>query len=223
MAESKHKIAVVAGVNNDAGRAAVTSLDYAGWKVVGMDAASKSELPTMTGLHDYVALDLTDRNGVAQAIRKIEAEAGPVELLFAATGFEQNRQCAGFLETPIAQWKNALNGWLSSSINACYAAAPGMVQRKSGRILLFCPDYSKLNGDHILDAAASATLHGFSKSFGVEMAPHNVLVNCLFANLPIDQDAIGAMTHFLADSGNYVSAQVISIHGIDGKDEEVKS
>ena len=86
--------------------------------------------------------------------------------------------------------------------------------------MILSPDFSKINEENILNATGAGTLHGFAKSFGVEVAKDNVLVNCIYANLPFDNEAIAANVQFLADSGNYVSAQVISVRG---KDKEVRA
>ena len=65
-----------------------------------------------------------------------------------------------------------------------------------------------------MNAAAARTLYGFAKSFGVEVAASNVMVNALSPNLPFDMDAITAMIYYLADKDNYTTAQVVSITGI---------
>ena len=138
---------------------------------------------------------------------------GEIDALFCATGFEADRQCGDFLETPVGQWQKCLDGWLGSSVNACFAVAPGMAARKEGRIMILAPDYSKASKGNVLTATGAGTLHGFAKSFGVEMAKDNVLVNCIWPNVPYDEEAIASSVHFLAESGNYVSAQVISLKG----------
>lgn len=88
-----------------------------------------------------------------------------------------------------------------------------MAENKEGKIILLSSDYSQEKGDHILNATAANALHGFGKSFGVEMAPANVLVNVLFANTPFDLDKVAGTVLFLADKDTYTSAQVVSITG----------
>jgi 2-hydroxycyclohexanecarboxyl-CoA dehydrogenase len=211
MLQKNNKLALVAGVANPIGVAVAKELAGAGWSIVGFDASISP--PEAEGLERYVPLDMTDRKQFVEAVADVQQDLGEIDALFCATGFEPDRQCGDFIDTPIDQWEKCLDGWLNSTTNACFAVAPGMVSRQQGRIVILSPDYSREAGDHVLDAIGAGTLHGFAKSFGVEMAKENVLVNCLWPNSPFDLDAIAASVRFLADSGDYVSAQVISVRG----------
>lgn len=219
MASKASRTALIAGFQNGAGRGAAEALAEAGWKVLAVDVVPRYNLKQGDLLTGYRSLDLTDRKECRKACQELETEFGIIDFLFCATGFEEDRKPAGFLETPIDQWEKTLDGWLKSTINVCSAVAPAMTTRQEGKMVILSPDYGKVPGDWILEATAAGTLHGFAKSFGVEMAPSNVLVNCLAPTMPLDSAKIGATVRFLADSGNYVSAQVVSIHG----EEEVQS
>lgn len=208
---NKIKTALIAGAENPIGADVAEKLKASGWRVIGIDSIHESGL---TGtLDEYVLFDMTDRKKFKEFVGGLESRYERIDLLFCATGFEADRQCGSFLETPIEQWQKCLNGWLSSSINACAAVAPAMVKRKEGRIAILSPDYSKVTEENILTATGAGTLHGFAKSFGTEMAKENVLVNCIWPSVPYDEEAIAATVHFLAESGNYISAQVISLKG----------
>ena len=87
--------------------------------------------------------------------------------------------------------------------------------RNEGKIILVSSDYSREPGEHVNEAVSAHTLHGFAKSFGVEMAPKNVLVNALFINSPFNLEAVAETAFFLADKDTYTSAQVVSITGAD--------
>ncbi len=208
---NNERVVLIAGVENRVGTAVAKKLKDAGWKVIGIDVLPKANLAK--DLDEYFPLDMTDRKRFKESVNVMEKTYGEIHTLFCATGFEENRQCGDFLGTPVEQWQKCLDGWLGSSINACAAVAPNMVKRKEGRIMILSPDYSRVNNENIFMAVGAGTLHGFAKSFGVEMAKDNVLVNCIWPNAPFDEDAIAAAVQFLADSGNYVAAQVISIKG----------
>lgn len=208
---NKKRAALIAGVESRSGAAVAEKMKGSGWKVIGVDILPETSLSGK--LDEYVMLDMTDRQKFKELVIGLENTYGGIDLLFCATGFEEGRQCGDFLETSIEQWQKCLDGWLGSSINACAAVAPGMAERKAGRIAILSPDYSKAEGENVLMATGAGTLHGFAKSFGVEMAKENVLVNCVWPGAPYDEEAIAAAVHFLAESGNYVSAQVISLKG----------
>lgn len=211
MLQNNNKLALIAGSENPIGDAVAKELSTAGWSVVGIDATPNGK--QTQHLDRYIPLDMTDRNAFVGTVAAVEKEYGSIGVLFCATGFEPDRQCGDFLETPIGQWEKCLDGWLSSTTNACFAVAPHMVASQSGRIVILSPDYKNEAEENVLAAIGAGTLHGFAKSFGVEMAKENVLVNCLWPNSPFDLSNIAATVRFLADSGDYVSAQVISLQG----------
>jgi len=190
-------------------------LHQAGWTVIGADLAPKYNLKKGTDLEAYYNLDMTDRIKFKEAVADMEERHGPIQGLFCATGLEEDTLEVGFLAASMEQWQQVLDRWLKSSINACAAVGPYMKGRNSGRIILLSADYSKAEGDNVMNATSAGTLHGFAKSFGVEVAKDNVLVNSLYPNVPLDPEKIAATVKFLMESGNYVSAQVISIHGED--------
>lgn len=213
MDRNKKPIALIAGAANEIGAAVTARLTGAGWTMLGIDAIPEEEQNMAQDLAAYYYLDMTERKSFKETVAEMEAVHGPIQALLCVTGLEASRQSGTFLETSIAQWQRTLEGWLKSSVNACAAVAPYMVKRKEGRIMILSPDYSKVQEENILNAAGAGTLHGYAKSFGVEMAKENVLVNCLYPNLPFDHEAIAASVQFLAESGSYVSAQVVSIRG----------
>ena len=130
--------------------------------------------------------------------------------MFNTAGYEINTL---FEKTPTIFWQQLLDTILGGSANLCRAAAPYMVKRKHGKIILLCADYNYADGDNVMNAAAFGTLHGFAKSFGTEMAPENVLVNVLSANVPFEADIIAETVFYLADKDTYTSAQVVSVSG----------
>lgn len=178
-----------------------------GWNVAGVDLFDN---PSKSGADIYVKCDVRSSIDMIEAVRRIESQY-PVDAIFTAAGTEIE---TAFEETKMEDWKNLLNTVLGGASNACAAIAPYMVERKYGKIILLSPDYRWMRGDSIMNAVAAATLYGFAKSFGVEVAASNVMVNALSPNLPFDMDAMIAMIYYLADKDNYTTAQVVSIAGI---------
>lgn len=198
---------LIAGSNGNVGKTVTELFINKGWNVVGIDIENKNESKATS----FYTVDIKDTDAITKTVEIIE-KAGPIDALFNAAGYEINKD---FEEVRSEEWDCLLDTVLGGSGNLCKAVAPKMVNRKDGKIILLSCDYSKEQDCAIIDAVAAHTLHGFGKSFGVEMAPENVLVNVLFANTPLDYEKIAETVFFLADKDTYTSAQVISISGAE--------
>lgn len=199
------KTILIAGCCGTIGSAAAELFKRRGWNVAGIDI--KDEAPS--AVDKYIKADVRDAEAVAKAVDRIDAET-PIDALFNTAGYILGKD---FEETSSEEWAELLDTVLGGSGNLCKAAAPKMAERKNGKIILLSSDYSKEAGDKVMDAAATNTLHGFGKSFGVEMAAENVLVNVLFANTPMDVEKVTETAFFLADRDTYTAAQVVSVTG----------
>jgi len=204
------KVILITGADGKAGSAAAQKFKSNGWKVVGIDIKKECSIDHAAFLDDFICCDVRDRSNMIESVRIIEEKHGAIEALFTAAGVELNER---FENTSPIEWKNVLDTCLAGTANACAAVAPHMVERKNGRIVVLSPDYGKTESGHILDATAAGTLHGFIKSFGVELAKNEVMANAIFANVPFDLDGLASTVMFLAERGDYITAQVISIRG----------
>lgn len=200
------KYILIAGCCGNVGEKAAAKFKENGWGVVGIDI---SEGCSGCICDEYYKCDITDKEAVLKIVAEADAKYG-FDALFNAAGYEIE---TGFEETDINEWKKLLNTILGGAANLCDAIGPCMVERKEGKIILLSSDYSKDPEDQVMNASASGTLHGFAKSFGVEVAADNVLVNALFANTPFDMTAVVDTVFYLADKDTYTSAQVVSVTG----------
>ena len=201
------KTIFIAGCDGNVGKATAELFAANGWRVVGADIKDSTDAK----VDKFISLDVTDADAVAKAADEVDQET-PVDAVLNAAGYEVAKD---FEETTAEEWSKLLTTILGGAGNLCKAFAPKMIDRKEGKIILLSSDYSKEGGEHVIDATASNTLHGFTKSFGVEMAPENVLVNVLFVNTPFDLEKVAETVLFLADKDTYTSAQVVSITGAD--------
>ena len=201
------KTIFIAGISGRMGSAAAGLFKEAGWNVTGLDIK-----PEGCGCEDtFISADVRDPEAVAAAIEKVDSQT-PIDAVFNAAGYELAKD---FEAVTAEEWADLLDTTLGGAGNLCRAIGPKMAERKEGKIILFSSDYSSAEGDTVVDAVAAHTLHGFAKSFGVEMAPENVLVNVIFANTPLDAEKVSETVFFLADKDTYTSAQVVSIGGQD--------
>lgn len=200
------KTILIAGCCGTVGKAAIELFKKNDWNVAGIDIKADT-----SDVDKFIQADVRNAEEIAKAVDEIDKEM-KIDALLNAAGYEINKD---FEEVTADEWAALLDTVLGGAGNLCKAAAPKMIARKGGKIILLSPDYSREGGDNVINATAANTLHGFAKSFGVEMAPSNVLVNVLFANTPLDIEKVTETVLFLADRDTYTSAQVVSISGAD--------
>ena len=187
---------LITGAKSKVGIAVANEFKNAGWNVIEFGEKNN--------------VDIANRDDVKKEIALIEKGGTCIDAVFHISTKQVDTK---FEDTPIEEWQELLHNWLGGTANICSAVAPYMIKRKEGKIMIFSPDYSAVKGDCILNATASGTLHGFVKSFGVEVAPHNVLVNALWAGQPFDLSSIASTAYYFATIDTYTTAQVVSIKG----------
>lgn len=208
----KNKSILISGCAGKVGNAAARLFRQRGWNVIGLDLCTDSKNADRS-----YQCDLRDSKKVSEVIGKIE-EQQPLDAVFHSAGISLK---SGFEQTDMKDWQRLLETVFGGAANLCRAEAPHMIQRKQGKIILLAPDYKWEERECIMDAAAAGMLHGFAKCFGAEIAEHNVLVNALAPNVPIDLATLAETVFYLADQDTYTAAQVVSIGGV--KKEEVKN
>jgi NAD(P)-dependent dehydrogenase (short-subunit alcohol dehydrogenase family) len=122
--------------------------------------------------------DVTNPEQMAVAVDRIRVTYGGVpDVLICAAGIAGPLQA--FLQTGIRAWADALQVNLMGSIHACRAVLPGMVERRRGKIIVIVCDAGvapKVNFSSY--NTAKAALVRFVESVGLEVADHNVQINC---------------------------------------------
>lgn len=121
--------------------------------------------------------DVADRAAVDAAVDACVSERGPVEILVNNAGMFLWKR---FLDLSPEEWERVIATNLTSAYNLCRAIVPGMVERRSGRIVNVSSIHG-LHGDANLTAhcAAKFGLVGFTESLARELREHNVTVNAV--------------------------------------------
>ena len=119
--------------------------------------------------------DLGDFEAAGAAIRKLESQLGPIEILVNAAGITRDARLA---KMSPQQWREVLSSNLDSVFNATKAVFDGMCQRGFGRIV----NISSVNGQkgqfgQANYSAAKAGMHGFTMAVAQEGAAKGVTVN----------------------------------------------
>ena len=172
--------ALVTGSSQGIGLALAGALAAAGAHVTlnGRDAAKLATAAaslSAAGLANVTtaAFDVTDE----AAVQAASAGLGAVDILVNNTGIHRR----GPLETmPLADWEAVLKTNLTSAFLVARAVGPGMIRRRSGKIINVCSLMSDLarptTGNY---AAAKGGLKMLTRAMCAEWARHNVQVNGL--------------------------------------------
>jgi NAD(P)-dependent dehydrogenase (short-subunit alcohol dehydrogenase family) len=107
------------------------------------------------------------------------AELGPVDLLVNAAG---NVTSSAFVDLEPAEWESALRSHVKSVFTTCRLLAPGMVERRYGRIVNVASVAGKRGGGFLgktAYAGAKAAVNGLTKALARELAPHGVRANAV--------------------------------------------
>ena len=175
------RTALVTGSSQGIGLAIAEGLARAGAAVVvnGRDEARlEAAAATLQAIGARVAtaaFDVTDSAGIERAVARIEAEFGPIDVLFNNAGIQRR---APLLEMTEAQWREVLDADLTSAFLVARAVAPRMIARGAGKIVNTCSVMSEVSRPTIANyAAAKGGLKMLTRAMAVEWAKHGLQCN----------------------------------------------
>jgi acetoacetyl-CoA reductase len=186
------RVALVTGGTRGIGAAISKALKDVGHTVVanyaGNDAAAEA-FREETGIAIY-KFDVSDFDAVQAAVRRIEAEVGPIEILVNNAGITRDGTLQRLTHK---QWQEVIDTNLGSCFNLCRAVIEGMRERGFGRIV----NIGSINGQagqygQVNYAAAKSGIHGFTKALALEGAAKGITVNAIAPGY-IDTDMVRAV------------------------------
>lgn len=240
----KKRVALVTGAMGGLGTAICKALADSGMTVVANclpDFPPRDEwLAKMKSEgYDFVVgeADVTDYDGCAAMVKRIEAELGPIDVLVNNAGITRDGM---FRKMEKSQWDAVLSTNLDSVFNVTHQVLPGMAERGWGRVI----NISSVNGvkgqfGQANYAAAKAGILGFTKSIAAEVAKKGVTVNAIapgyigtdmvmaikpevresiVATIPMGRlgkpEEIGGLCAYLAsDIAGYMTGATLNING----------
>jgi acetoacetyl-CoA reductase len=233
------RVALVTGGTRGIGRAIVERLRSDGMQVAagysGNDAAADAcakELGVMV-----VKGNVGNFADCKQAVEKVEAQLGPIEVLVNNAGITRD---GVFHRMNSEQWSEVIRVNMDSLFNMTRQVIEGMREREWGRII----NISSINGQkgqigQTNYSAAKAGLIGFTKALALENAKKGITVNAIapgyidtemvqavpekvlesiVAGIPVGRlgrgDEIADMVAFLAgEHAGYVTGSTLSLNG----------
>lgn len=239
------RIALVTGSSSGIGQTLATGLAGAGARVVlnGRDPAklqaTAGKLREAGFAVDAAPFDVTDAQAVADAVRRIESEVGPIDILVNNAGMQRRAPLEQFAHE---DWSTLMKTNVDSVFIVGQAVARCMIARKRGKIINICSVQSELGRPAIAPYAASkGAVKMLTKGMAIDWGPHGIQVNglgpgyfkteltqALVANPEFSawlinrtpsrrwgdvEDLIGAAVFLASDASNFVNGHVLYVDG----------
>ncbi|WP_245641150.1 SDR family NAD(P)-dependent oxidoreductase [Streptomyces megasporus] len=146
--------------------------------------------------------DLTDTTAVRAAVAEAARELGPLDHLVHCAG--EARDQAFLCDLPEEQWTRTLETNLTGAFRVCREVVPGMMERRSGGIVIV----SSIAGKRGLPAntaycASKFGLNGLTQALAAELGVFNIRVNAVCPGLTDSPAA--------TDGGRYGDAFMASL------------
>lgn len=129
------------------------------------------------GQAQAIHCDITDRASVNAAVARTQTVFGSVDVLVNNAGWDM---FSPFTRTEPADWQRLIAINLVGALHTHHAVLPGMVERKSGRIVNIASDAARVGSSgEAVYAACKGGLVSFSKAIAREHARHGITVNVI--------------------------------------------
>jgi acetoacetyl-CoA reductase len=186
------RVAFVTGGVRGIGLAIVERLKEDGFKVAAGYAGNEEAAKACAAAHGVMVVkgNVGDFDDAANAIKAVEAELGPIDVLVNNAGITRD---AVLHKMTKDQWNEVIFVNLASIFNMTRNVIEGMRERGYGRIITI----SSINGQkgqigQTNYSAAKAGAIGFTKALAQEVASKGITVNCVAPGY-IDTDMMAAV------------------------------
>ncbi len=161
------------GAANGIGLATAARLAEAGARVCAVDREEAPAPPE----GDALVADLAELDGLAELVAEAERRVGPLDALVNVAGFWEPQPV---LELSVQGLRDTLAVNLEAPILLAAAAGRAMADRGYGRIVNVSSVHARVSAvEGLAYDTSKAGLEGATRTLGVELAPHGVLVNAV--------------------------------------------
>ena len=195
MVASDSRVSVVTGGGSGIGRATAVRLARRGDTVCVCDLSE-------AGLHETAAVvesqggavltgivDVRDQTQVRAWIAAILERFGKIDWLFSNAGVNARSTMA---DMTLAQWSLLIDTHVTGTFNFCQAVLRGMVERRSGAIVITSSDFAIVGVPNAANyCAAKTALYSLTKSLALEFASYGIRINAIGPG-PIDTPLLRA-------------------------------
>ena len=237
------RTAFVTGASRGIGKACALALAAGGARVVvaarTLDRCEEVAAEIRAQGHEAmaVAIDLSSKESIVQAIGQTAKEFGPIHILVNNAGITKDGLA---LRMKTEDWQTVIDTNLSGSFYACQAVMQGMMKERWGRIINISSVVGQTgNAGQANYVAAKAGLIGLTKSLARELSSRNITVNAvapgfiatdmtavlseelkqkMLVNIPLGrfgaaEDIAAAVAFLASESAGYVTGHVLDVNG----------
>lgn len=182
MAELDGRVAFLTGAGRGIGAATAQALAARGATVVATDLdrepveETAARIRAAGGSALAMALDVTDVRAVEDAVARVVAELGRLDILVACAGILRDNLLFKMTDD---DWDSVIDTHLKGSFLVARAAQRHMVARRYGKIVFVSSTSALGNRGQANYSAAKAGLQGLTRTLAIELGPFNVNVNAV--------------------------------------------
>jgi len=182
------RVALVTGAASGIGRATALRLGADGAQVGCLDRdATGAEVVAGAiredgGRATSFGVDVTDADGVQQAVSDWVEEVGPIGILVNNAGVPG---AGRFSDVTFEEWRRVLDVHVDGAFHVTKAVLPSMTERGWGRIVNISSESVWLGNQSVQYVTAKAALLGFTRALAYQVAPLGIRVNAI-APGPVD-------------------------------------
>jgi 3-oxoacyl-[acyl-carrier protein] reductase len=242
----EERVALISGGAGGIGRAVALSLAKRGWTVAACYRGSEREAVELDSMLCEIGArkllaraDLSESGEADALVHRVESEFGRIDALINCVGSYHR---VHLMQESIEGWHSMFENNLHPVFYLSRAVAPGMIQRKWGRII----NFGMVNADQQV-GQPYVTAHYIAKtgviiltrSLAKILAPYGITANSIspgfietgsvpqeeisksFQSIPAGymgtpDDAVGAVCYLLSDEARYVNGTNIHLSGAWG-------
>jgi 2-hydroxycyclohexanecarboxyl-CoA dehydrogenase len=209
-----NRVALVTGGAQGIGRGIARSLGEQGFRVAVADLnlelaqQTAKEIGADGGTASAVSIDVTDTGSVTAAVRSVEAEFGPVEVVVNNAGFDDFMP---FVKTTEEFWDRILDVNFKGALRVVHAVVPGMLDRGFGRVINIGSDAGRVGSSlESVYSGAKGGIIAFTKTLAREVAANGVTANTICPG-PTDTPALRRFADGAGDAEKVIAGMTRAV------------